>query len=84
MKNIKFFFLILIFSLVSCKDVSERLDAEKDKLLRESESLKVKIDSGLKKVDSLKKDLDTLTQKILIDSLKPGDSVLKKFLDPLK
>ncbi len=83
MKYIKFFFLLSLILLLSCKKVSDRLDAEKEKLLKESESLKVKIDSGLKKVDSMKKDIDTFTQKILIDSLKPGDTVLKKILDPL-
>ncbi len=80
MKTNLYLILLTGFLFLSCG--KSELEQEKEKIRKESNDLKMKIDSSHIAVDSAKKDLDKLMYRLKRDSSEI-DSLMKK-INPLK
>lgn len=81
MKNLIYFLIIIIFSILfGCKENETLRNMERLKI--EAEELKARLDTARAKIDSGKKGLDSLFYRIKKDSI-TIDSTIKK-LTPFK
>lgn len=77
-----YFCLIVLIGLVTAGCGKNDLEQEKDKVQKQSNELKMVIDSTQIKIDSAKKDLNRLMYKLKRDSAEI-DSLMKK-INPLR